>query len=280
MRPANSCPRCGRPVFGAQSFCPACGEKLAAPSKGSGFKLLLGVLAVIVLALWGSTFYTLGSRSAAPPRPGANQLVSALAPDVAAAPTLKLSDSQHLAEGKRALAEGYSPSSDPKKAAVGEVAAARWHLKAIASAAPEYREAQELLKEVARRERQAEAAAKQAAAAARPTPEPTLSAEAEDDTEGEESTLSSARREAAPLPTPAQPPASRAGGGRIATAPTAGGSSSDYYTNVEGRQVRRPTFSDSGPPAGASAQCRDGSYSFSRNRRGTCSHHGGVARWL
>ncbi|WP_343205931.1 DUF3761 domain-containing protein [Rhodanobacter sp. MP1X3] len=33
-------------------------------------------------------------------------------------------------------------------------------------------------------------------------------------------------------------------------------------------------------PAGASAQCRDGSYSFSMNHRGTCSHHGGVARWL
>jgi hypothetical protein len=33
-------------------------------------------------------------------------------------------------------------------------------------------------------------------------------------------------------------------------------------------------------PAGATAQCRDGSYSFSQNHRGTCSHHGGVARWL
>lgn len=34
------------------------------------------------------------------------------------------------------------------------------------------------------------------------------------------------------------------------------------------------------PPAGATAQCRDGSYSFSRSRSGTCSHHGGVAAWL
>ena len=34
------------------------------------------------------------------------------------------------------------------------------------------------------------------------------------------------------------------------------------------------------PPAGATAQCRDGTYSFSQHRRGTCSHHGGVARWL
>lgn len=29
-----------------------------------------------------------------------------------------------------------------------------------------------------------------------------------------------------------------------------------------------------------SAICRDGTYSFSAHRRGTCSHHGGVARWL
>lgn len=33
-------------------------------------------------------------------------------------------------------------------------------------------------------------------------------------------------------------------------------------------------------PAGASAICRDGTYSYSQNRRGTCSHHGGVAQWL
>jgi hypothetical protein len=28
------------------------------------------------------------------------------------------------------------------------------------------------------------------------------------------------------------------------------------------------------------AICRDGTYSFSMHHRGTCSHHGGVARWL
>lgn len=33
-------------------------------------------------------------------------------------------------------------------------------------------------------------------------------------------------------------------------------------------------------PSGASAICRDGTYSFSQSRRGTCSHHGGVAKWL
>jgi hypothetical protein len=35
-----------------------------------------------------------------------------------------------------------------------------------------------------------------------------------------------------------------------------------------------------GPPPGATARCRDGTYSFSQHRSGTCSHHGGVAAWL
>jgi hypothetical protein len=33
-------------------------------------------------------------------------------------------------------------------------------------------------------------------------------------------------------------------------------------------------------PHGATARCRDGTYSFSKHRSGTCSHHGGVATWL
>ncbi|WP_084089711.1 DUF3761 domain-containing protein [Erwinia oleae] len=33
-------------------------------------------------------------------------------------------------------------------------------------------------------------------------------------------------------------------------------------------------------PDGATALCRDGTYSYSAHRRGTCSHHGGVAQWL
>jgi hypothetical protein len=35
-----------------------------------------------------------------------------------------------------------------------------------------------------------------------------------------------------------------------------------------------------GPPRGATALCRDGTYSFSQTHSGTCSHHGGVAQWL
>jgi len=67
--------------------------------------------------------------------------------------------------------------------------------------------------------------------------------------------------------------------GRASSGGSGGGSGSGY-TNSRGERVASPRRSASGPPAGASAQCRDGTYSFSRSRRGTCSHHGGVARWL
>lgn len=33
-------------------------------------------------------------------------------------------------------------------------------------------------------------------------------------------------------------------------------------------------------PPGATAQCNDGTYSYSQHHSGTCSHHGGVAKWL
>ncbi len=52
-----------------------------------------------------------------------------------------------------------------------------------------------------------------------------------------------------------------------------------YYTNTYGNTVQSPTYYNT-TPAGATALCRDGSYSFSQSRRGTCSGHGGVARWL
>ena len=56
-------------------------------------------------------------------------------------------------------------------------------------------------------------------------------------------------------------------------------SNSDYYTNVSHNRIHRPVRADRAP-AGASAHCRDGSWSFSQHHQGTCSHHGGVARFL
>ena len=54
-----------------------------------------------------------------------------------------------------------------------------------------------------------------------------------------------------------------------------------HYVNREGNEVHSPAHSVSGAvPQGATAQCRDGTYSFSQHRSGTCSHHGGVSKWI
>jgi hypothetical protein len=54
-----------------------------------------------------------------------------------------------------------------------------------------------------------------------------------------------------------------------------------HYINKDKEVVHSPSKSVSGKvPSGASAKCRDGSYSFSRHHSGTCSHHGGVAQWI
>jgi uncharacterized protein DUF3761 len=33
-------------------------------------------------------------------------------------------------------------------------------------------------------------------------------------------------------------------------------------------------------PAGATGQCKDGTYTMSKTHSGSCSHHGGVAKWF
>lgn len=53
----------------------------------------------------------------------------------------------------------------------------------------------------------------------------------------------------------------------------------DSYLSSDGDCVHRPVAATTAP-VGASAQCNDGTYSFSEHRRGTCSHHGGVVEWL
>jgi hypothetical protein len=52
--------------------------------------------------------------------------------------------------------------------------------------------------------------------------------------------------------------------------------SNGSYVNSAGNTVCSPSSNSSG----ATAQCRDGSYSYSQSRSGTCSGHGGVASWL
>jgi hypothetical protein len=89
----------------------------------------------------------------------------------------------------------------------------------------------------------------------------------------------------APVPNPRTSTSVGAGSpaGSSATSRVTSGSGStsggDTYTNVDGNQVHVPVQAPSAP-AGATAHCRDGSWSFSQHRSGTCSGHGGVAQWL
>lgn len=76
------------------------------------------------------------------------------------------------------------------------------------------------------------------------------------------------------VPTAAAPPASA-----TVLGPLFPDCPDGYYRNSTGRCVQRPVRSNTAP-AGATARCRDGTYSFSQSRRGTCSGHGGVASWL
>jgi hypothetical protein len=68
------------------------------------------------------------------------------------------------------------------------------------------------------------------------------------------------------------------------SSPTPGESDLDNhntYQNRDGETVHSPAHTRSGEvPQGASARCRDGTYSFSRHHSGTCSRHGGVDQWL
>lgn len=66
----------------------------------------------------------------------------------------------------------------------------------------------------------------------------------------------------------------------VTSAKQVASSASLYYVNSSGVKVKRPVAVKEVIPVGATAQCRDNTYSFSQHRRGTCSHHGGVKRWL
>ncbi|MFD5397768.1 DUF3761 domain-containing protein [Streptomyces sp. NPDC127097] len=65
------------------------------------------------------------------------------------------------------------------------------------------------------------------------------------------------------------------GGGSSSSSGSSGGSGSDGgSSSTSGGEEQAQA------PAGASARCNDGTYSYSGHRRGTCSHHHGVAVWL
>jgi Protein of unknown function (DUF3761) len=51
----------------------------------------------------------------------------------------------------------------------------------------------------------------------------------------------------------------------------------DHYVNSSGHLVHSPSCGEERQKP--TADCRDGSFSFSEHHPGTCSHHGGVAHW-
>jgi Protein of unknown function (DUF3761)/Protein of unknown function (DUF1524) len=64
--------------------------------------------------------------------------------------------------------------------------------------------------------------------------------------------------------------------GSVRPAPSA----SATRTSAPAAKPSGPKAGTSSAPPGATAVCRDGTYSYSQHRSGTCSRHGGVARWL
>jgi hypothetical protein len=52
-----------------------------------------------------------------------------------------------------------------------------------------------------------------------------------------------------------------------------------HYTNSDGDVVHSPLCGPEHDQARPTADCRDGSVSYSEHHSGTCSGHGGVAHW-
>lgn len=49
---------------------------------------------------------------------------------------------------------------------------------------------------------------------------------------------------------------------------------------AKGYMVPASAAAMSTAPAGATGQCKDGTYTVAKNHQGACSSHGGVAKWL
>lgn len=77
--------------------------------------------------------------------------------------------------------------------------------------------------------------------------------------------------------TKSKPAATAATGAPAAAAPAASTSAAKTSTATKSAPTASASNTD---PTGATAKCKDGTYSKSAHRSGTCSSHGGVAEWL
>jgi hypothetical protein len=87
-------------------------------------------------------------------------------------------------------------------------------------------------------------------------------------------TSTSSPKAAAPVAAPAvaPPPAS--------VAPPAASSAPAAAAKPAASSSKSTPASGNTDPTGATAKCKDGTYSKSQQHSGTCSNHGGVAEWL
>jgi hypothetical protein len=80
---------------------------------------------------------------------------------------------------------------------------------------------------------------------------------------------------------PAAAPAATAAAPKAAAAPAPAAAPAAAKPSVMAKSAAAPTAAaGASDPAGASAKCKDGTYSHSKHHSGTCSKHGGVAEWL
>ena len=160
------CQRCGanlpRPTYNRPTYSQPPAPTIAGFDKkvliacGAGFGAVLLIVFIVVNTANRRTQRqsTTASSSTAPSK---TQAASSTSP----AGSESLSAATHLAEAKKALADGYKPAG--KDRSWGRVKDAREHLEGIKSNDKEYAEAQRLLKEVNRREDEIEKWARVAA---------------------------------------------------------------------------------------------------------------------
>lgn len=65
----------------------------------------------------------------------------------------------------------------------------------------------------------------------------------------------------------------------LARSPGYGSSDGGYYQSTDGSMVHGPTRTREAADGRVTADCRDGTFSYSHHHQGTCSGHGGVAKW-
>ena len=84
-------------------------------------------------------------------------------------------------------------------------------------------------------------------------------------------------QKAASTPAAASAPAPAAAPAAPAAAPAAAAAQPKSSTAAKSAPTAKAGNTD---PTGATAKCKDGTYSKSQHHSGTCSSHGGVAEWL